>query len=130
MCTCASSQEARSRACTRLEFLEQEIDMDHTFETGAEIEGFLRSEGLTDASTGGGYSGWFLELQGQSGPWQIMISDWTTDSTNLQPGKPIGIALYAPGGVETQAEVLPNADGLRDALKRFKDAGVQQFGTA
>nr|CAI11219.1 hypothetical protein [Cupriavidus metallidurans CH34] len=58
-----------------------------------------------------------------------MISDWTTDSTNLQPGKPIGIALYAPGGVETQAEVLPNADGLRDALKRFKDAGVQQFGT-
>lgn len=104
--------------------------MDNNFATSEGIEGYLRSEGLAEAATGGGFSGWFAERQGQSGPWQIMVTDWETDSARMQPGKPVGISLYAPGGAETLSEVLPDASGLPDAIERFRRAGVQQFGTA
>lgn len=101
------------------------------FATPAQIEEFLTGQGLEKESTGGGFSAWFLISRIDSDGWQIMITDWETDTAELQPGKKIGIGLYASGGVapEELFEVIDSADLLPAALERFKKSAIEKFGT-
>ncbi|WP_425953243.1 hypothetical protein [Ralstonia pseudosolanacearum] len=101
------------------------------FATPAQIEEFLTGQGLEKDSTGGGFSAWFLSSKSDSNGWKIMITDWDTDTAELQPGKKIGIGLYAPdgGGPEDVFEIVDSAELLPEALERFKKAAIEKFGT-
>ncbi|WP_432263137.1 hypothetical protein [Cupriavidus sp. TMH.W2] len=101
------------------------------FTTAVQIGDFLKSQGLDQASTGGGCSGWFLEIQGRDGVWQILITDWDSDTDQIQLGRKIGIGLYPPGGfggLEDRFEIIESAELLPDALERFRKAGEEKFG--
>lgn len=91
-----------------------------------QINAYLRSQGLEQASTGGGFSAWFLPAVQGVRRWQIAITN-TLDTADLLPGMPLIICLESPDGVQCQCEDLASPDSLHDALARFIAIGLQQF---
>lgn len=100
------------------------------FDTTEQISQYLTDSGFTEDSTGGGFSAWFLQFDVPAGRWQVMLTDWETDTACLRPEKPIGIALYGPGGEGTEElfEVLPEPTKLPETIARFTKEGEARFG--
>ncbi|MGA5726638.1 hypothetical protein ACPCHQ_22140 [Ralstonia thomasii] len=97
------------------------------FTSDNQIAEYLTSAGLQQASTGGGYSAWFLPAASGIRRWQIAITN-DQDTAPLAPGTPVVIALEDPEGVPVECEDLPSPDFLPDALARYIAPGKNRFG--
>jgi hypothetical protein len=90
---------------------------------------YLIDVGFTEESTGGGFSAMFLERDVASGRWNVMVTDWETDTAQLRPGRPFGIALHGPNeGKEELFEVFPELSKLPETIARFTREGEVRFG--
>lgn len=97
------------------------------FTSDKQIAEYLTGAGLQPASTGGGYSAWFLPATPGIRRWQIAITS-DQDTAQLVPGAPVVIALEDPDGVPVECEDLASADLLPDALARYITLGKSRFG--
>ncbi|WP_150124088.1 hypothetical protein [Cupriavidus nantongensis] len=89
------------------------------FTTADQIHAYLSGQGLKQASTGGGFSAWFLPVVHG---WQISITN-DQDTAELHPGMPVIIALEDPEGRQCECEDLGSPDLLPEAIGRFVAMG-------